>query len=160
MLLIRELPCLLGEFRLPVVMVERAGLQFGGEPLLIGDGMQLRGFPFLPLADELLLLFNELLPCGFELRLRCLLLFAVVGEDFVLMRLVAEFAREQVQALIELRFQLPDAGPLFVERGLCLRAAFFQAAREIGLPLVGGGDFQSLVVHRCCALGGSRGIAG
>lgn len=83
-LLFGKLAGLFGELGLPVVMVERAGLQFSGEPLLVGDYLQLGRFPFLPLAGELLLLFGQLLAGCLELRLGGLLLFALADESFML----------------------------------------------------------------------------
>lgn len=152
MLLIGELPGLFSELGLTIVMIERAGLQVGQKPLLIGDGLQLGLFEFLPLADQLLLLFGQLLTGGCEFGLCGFLLLPVAGELVLLVGLVAEFAGEQFQTLVELRFQFADTIPLLFERGLRLGAALFQAERNGRVPLVGGGDFQSLVVHGCCAL--------
>lgn len=87
LLLIGQLAGLFGELGLPVVMIERASLQIGGKPLLIGDGLQLGLFPFLPLANELLLLFEQLLAGDGEFRLSRFMLLAVAAELVVLVRL-------------------------------------------------------------------------
>ena len=49
--------------------------------------------------------------------------------------------------MIEVCFERADAIALFIESGLRLGAAFFQPERNGRVPLIGGGDFQSVVVH-------------
>lgn len=153
LLLIGELPGLLGELGLPVVMIERAGLQIGGKALLIGDRLNLCLFEFLPLPGQLLLIGMQLLAGHSQFGLRGVLQFAVAGQLIVLLRVFAELAGDQIQALVELRFELLDPAPLFVQSLLRLGATLFQPQRKARVPLIGGGgDFQSVVVHGYCAL--------
>lgn len=152
MLLIGQLPRLLGELGLPIVMIERAGLQIGGKALLFGDGLQLGLFPFLPLADELLLLFEKLLPGGGKFGLGGFVMLTIAAQLFVLVGLFGQFAGENLQALIELRFERSDAIALFIEGRLRHGTPLFQPERNGRVPLIGGGDIQSVVVHVCCAL--------
>lgn len=46
-----------------------------------------------------------------------------------------------------MRFEQPNAIALFVEGRLRVGPPLFQPKRNGRLPLIGGGDFQSLVVH-------------
>jgi hypothetical protein len=71
----------------------------------------------------------------------------VAGPAFVLADMIVELLRQLIEILIELGFELANSRALFVERPLRLGSPFFEPAREGGLPLGGGGDFQSLVVH-------------
>lgn len=44
-------------------------------------------------------------------------------------------------------FESANAIALFIESSLRLSAAFFQSERNGRMPLIGRGDFQSVVVH-------------
>lgn len=80
------------------------------------------------------------------------MLFAVPKQLFLLVRMLTQFSVEQLQTLIELRFEILNSPPLLVECGLSLGTPFFQAERNGRVPLIGGDDIQSLVVHGSCAL--------